>query len=119
MINVVNKRTGGRGEYCGRPNPLGNPFPMRGEATRDAVCDQYQQWFETKVKSNDPAVMTELRKLYRIWKRDGQLNLVCWCAPKRCHCDTIKQFLEAHGKAGTALTDYLMRGEDSNEKANT
>jgi len=94
-IQVVNKRAGARGEYCGRPSPLGNPFPMRDESQRDEVCEQYDAWFQAKVEAQDPAVMGELRRLWRVWKRDGALNLVCWCAPKRCHCETIKQFLES------------------------
>ena len=91
-IEVVRKPA--RGEYVGRPSVLGNPFVMRSETQRDEVCDRYQQWFDEKVKANDPLVMGELRRLFRIGKAQGVLRLVCFCAPKRCHAETIAAFLK-------------------------
>lgn len=72
---------------------LGNQFYMADESMRDEVCDLYQVWFDKKVESKDPEVMTELRRLWKIWKEYGTLNLYCWCAPKRCHAQTIRDFL--------------------------
>ena len=59
------------------------------------MCDQYAVWFEERVKAGDALVMNELRRLYKIAKR-GELVLGCYCAPKRCHGETIKGFLEKH-----------------------
>ena len=81
------------GEYIGRGSPLGNPFRMDGERTRDRVCDQYEAWFAEKVEARDPTVMRELRRLYQL-ARKGPLTLGCFCAPKRCHGQTIKNYLE-------------------------
>lgn len=92
-IEVVRKPA--RGEYVGRPSVLGNPFVMRNEAQRDEVCERYQQWFDAKVSANDPLVMSELRRLFRIGKTQGTLRLVCFCAPKRCHAETIAAFLRS------------------------
>lgn len=95
MIKILNKRNGDKGVYCGRPSPLGNPFHMRNEKDRDEVCDRYQEWFDDMVRRKNPQVMRELNRLKRILDRDGELNLLCWCAPKRCHCETIKRCLES------------------------
>lgn len=90
MFTVARKPT--QGEYIGRPSPLGNPFYMTNEAMRDKVCDQYQEWFDRKVEANDPKVMAELNRLLELGKQ-GPVKLICFCAPKRCHGDTIARFL--------------------------
>ena len=95
MSIVIGKKWDAGAQYIGRGSPLGNPFVMKSEADRDAVCDQYQAWFDRKVKNGDERVMNELRRLYRLAKK-GDLVLGCFCAPKRCHGETIKAFLETH-----------------------
>ena len=90
-IRVVRKHHP-KAVYCGRPSPLGNPFPMRTEADRDRVCDEYQKWFTDNLEVLKP----ELRKFWIKGAKDGELFLGCFCAPKRCHCDTIKAFLESY-----------------------
>lgn len=73
---------------------LGNKFFMQSEADRDRVCDLYKAWFTEQVKCKNELVLNELRRIYRIYKKYGKLRLFCWCAPKRCHAETIKEFLE-------------------------
>ena len=62
------------------------------------MCDKYEEWFNGKVVENDTKVMEELRRLYRlaITEEPNDVNLVCFCAPKRCHGDTIARFLNRH-----------------------
>ena len=92
-----------------RASVLGNPFLMRDEHERNSVCDEYYRYFQGIVTNNwsilhDYAVssaeretfMQELRRLYRLAKKHGRLELFCWCAPKRCHAETIARFLEKH-----------------------
>ena len=95
MSIVVGKKWDANAQYIGRGSPLGNPFVAKSEADRDAVCDQYQAWFDCKVEAGDERVMNELRRLYRLAKK-GDLVLGCFCAPKRCHGETIKAFLEKY-----------------------
>ena len=78
-----------------RTSILGNPFYMSGESQRAAVCDKYAEYFEKKFRE-DEAFKNELRRLYRILKHYGKLELFCWCAPRRCHAETIKAFLEKY-----------------------
>jgi len=98
VITVVNKVIEPDHIYCGRGSPLGNPYPMHGssDAERDYVCDRYQKYFDTKIKDISP----ENREFHHaIWEiiskaKKGDVNLGCFCAPRRCHCETIKSYVE-------------------------
>ena len=98
-ILVLNKRNAGtRGEYVGRPSPLGNPFKLECESNRDAVIARYEVWLRERIAARDRRVCDELNRLYVIARdsiaRDaGLLELVCWCAPKRCHAEVIRKVL--------------------------
>ena len=78
--------------YVDRRSPLGNVFVMHSESDRDEVCDDYDVWFKDKVIVPDIAVV--LYKMLQAYKKYGKLRLFCWCFPKRCHAETIKNFLE-------------------------
>lgn len=76
---------------------IGNPFPMKGdESKRDEVCDNYRNWLESKVKNGDPQVMQAMDELKAIYDKYGKLRLFCWCAPARCHCASVRDYL-IHG----------------------
>jgi uncharacterized protein YeaO (DUF488 family) len=77
-----------------RASPLGNPFYMTSETYRNQVCDKYEDWFKIKVAYEEPFIINELKSLKEIYKLYDRLNLFCWCAPKRCHAETIKKWLE-------------------------
>ena len=64
-----------------RRTEWGNPFIMRNESDkeRDRVCDA----FEEMVALWTPEVIAALKKDLK-----GK-NLACWCAPKRCHAETL------------------------------
>lgn len=79
-----------------RPTPLGNPFILNVHGDRDEVCDKYEEWFKEQLATQNPKFLNALRDLYLQAKRDGYLTLGCYCAPKRCHGDTIKKFLDSH-----------------------
>ena len=99
QISVLNKRSlsdalpGTTRVYVGRPSVLGNPFPMRSEADRERVVTQYRNWLRQQWKARGPA-RAELERLLEIAKA-GPLELVCWCAPRACHADVIREALEA------------------------
>lgn len=75
---------------------LGNKFIMNSELERDKVCDEYEAWFNEQIAKQNELVLNELRRLYKIYKKYGKLNLFCRCAPKRCHAETIKNFLNKY-----------------------
>jgi hypothetical protein len=77
---------------CDRNSALGNPFNMKNESIteRDRVCDEFDAWFEPNLNNQRKA---ELIRIETIAKTNN-VALVCWCAPKRCHCTTIKRVLD-------------------------
>ena len=104
MITVLNKRSslssplpGTARVYVGRPSPLGNPFPLHRESDRDLVVKQYREWLRNECKAGGPA-KAELLRLCAL-AQAGDLELVCWCAPKACHADEILEAILAIGAA--------------------
>lgn len=93
IINILNKHHGNpKGEYIGRGSPLGNPYPITKQDSRDFVCDAYEDWLRRKIQSNDKLVINELNRLANI-ALEGPLDLICFCSPKRCHGLTIKRII--------------------------
>ena len=88
MPRVYNKRdaaTPRTAVYVGRPTVFGNPFShlpgtlaTHRVATRDAAVDEYERWIR-----ENPALLARAKRELR-----GK-DLVCWCAPARCHADVL------------------------------
>ena len=109
QINILNLRnTKPQHEWkvrVDRTSVLGNPFRMASESDRDRVCNEYEAYFFDMIRRSKKSGLSnikakvfvqELRRLYKLAKTHGKLDLFCWCAPKRCHAETIKQFLELY-----------------------
>jgi hypothetical protein len=82
MCKVMNARHVGRRPtsdrvYVGRPTKWGNPFVIGRDGSRDQVIAQYRAWIVRQ-----PALTAALHELR------GK-NLVCWCAPERCHAEVL------------------------------
>ncbi len=94
VINIRNAPTGWRTNpdyvYCGRANARYgvaysdwyNPYPMKSESERDAVIEKFRAYLERR---------PDLRA--RVGELRGK-TLVCWCAPKACHCDYLAELAE-------------------------
>ena len=81
MPKVHNKyaRTAGPDAvYIGRGSPYGNPWKVGVHGTRDEVCDAYEQ-----------ALLSNPELVARVKSELKGKDLVCFCAPKRCHGDTL------------------------------
>lgn len=91
-ITIGNKRHGARGHYVGRPSPLGNPFPVDASMTRTEAIHQYTMWLGMHLHLGGP-VRDAFNHLVAL-ARQGDLTLVCWCAPKPCHADVLKTLIE-------------------------
>ena len=93
-MRVVNRHFASKFEirrcvYVGRPTKWGNPYPMTNDRVRDLVCDKYEHYIATRLING--ALTSEDFKEF-----DGK-NLLCFCAPKRCHADTLlKLYLMSH-----------------------
>lgn len=78
--------------YIDRRSPVGNPFILKDESQRDLVCDKYYEWFKHRLRLEDERIIAHLNTLMDVYKRYGRLRLFCWCAPKRCHGETIVSY---------------------------
>ena len=77
---VLNRREHGvppGSVYVGRPTKWGNPFVIGKHGSRAEVIARYRKWVCEK-----PELMSALPELR------GR-DLVCWCAPKRCHAEVL------------------------------
>ena len=84
MAHVLNKRLHGIPPgacYIGRSSPLGNPFIIGRDGTRNDVVAKYRQWLWQQMQS-DPSILRLVAEL------EGR-DLVCWCAPLPCHGDVL------------------------------
>lgn len=75
---VLNRRKVGIPEgaiYVGRGSPWGNPFVTGIDGDRDTVIERF------RIEILPGLDVSALR---------GK-DLVCWCAPKRCHADYLMQ----------------------------
>ena len=92
-ITIKNKKTyKGDGTYVGRPNALGNPFEIGRDGGRREVIEKYRKWLTDEIR-RDNAGMWMFVSLFDEVHEKGELILICWCAPKECHADVIKEFL--------------------------
>lgn len=90
-----------KGIYIGRSgrgfkgSPLANPYTL-GKHTREEALDLYEAWLLRKLKDPNSEQSKELAKLIDLVNRGSDLNLICFCAPKPCHGDIIKNIIEAN-----------------------
>jgi hypothetical protein len=81
---VLNKHKAGipvGAVYIGRGSMWGNPFVIGKDGDRDAVCEQHAEYLRNQVRSEEVSLI-QLAALH------GK-DLVCFCAPLRCHGDTL------------------------------
>lgn len=76
-----------------RSSPLGNPFIMEDESQRDSVCDLYEKWLYRQINHEIEKICNELNRIAELAKTQD-IRLMCWCSPKRCHAETIKEYIE-------------------------
>jgi Domain of unknown function (DUF4326) len=67
----------GRGGRWGPGSKWGNPFKHGRDGSRDEVVEKYRAWIVQQ-----PELMAALHELR------GK-DLVCWCAPERCHAEVL------------------------------
>src|SRR5262249_13522003 len=96
MIHIVNRKTyRGEGVYIGRPSPLGNPFRIGRDGTREEVIAAYRAWLWRQIREQGD-VYREVHRPAEIARR-GDLNLICWCKQPdqevACHGDILKASL--------------------------
>ena len=81
--------------YIGRGSPLGNPYKLTSShpKERKEVIEKYKTYFYLTVSQNkNLLLMTELNKIRQMLKK-GDVYLGCFCHPKPCHGDVIKEYI--------------------------
>ncbi len=73
-----------------RTTKYGNPFTITKVQTRDTVCDSFHEYMEGLLSSGDK----RFAPLLEIATKYGKIGLFCWCAPKRCHAETLRKYIE-------------------------
>jgi len=103
LIRIANKSTyeGSDGVYVGRPSLLGNPYTHLADSqhaefrvsTREEAVEMYRGWLQERIEEGG-TVAKAFENLVSFYADFGELTLVCWCAPKRCHAEILKQMIE-------------------------
>lgn len=104
MIEIMNLNNNKPSEpydfYVDRRTPVGNPEYLYKEDDRDTVCEKYKTYFNKMISITNPNPSSQpfefhkyLSKLIDTYKKYGMLRLFCWCSPKRCHSETIKDYI--------------------------
>lgn len=83
--------------YIGRGSDVGNPFTMTSwtQQERDRVCNEYDKWLRNKLfVEKNKKICLYMNIMYQAWKKHGQITLFCYCEPKRCHAESIRDILK-------------------------
>lgn len=93
-VHIKNKHHGySAGEYIGRGSPLGNPFVIGEDGTREEVIAKYKTYLQVQVQIGNALIINELDRLAYILMERKELTLICYCAPRPCHGQVIKDML--------------------------
>lgn len=76
--NIMRKLGANNCVVVTRGSDWGNPFIMDQESDRNKVCDLFEKYAQWRL-TVEPEWLVPLR---------GK-HLLCCCAPKRCHADTL------------------------------
>lgn len=103
MIQVVNKhihKPTRNDFYIGRGSVLGNPYShLPGTLatvvveSREEAIEKYEHWIDQQMSNKNKDVIGALNAIATIVMQTGHVNLVCYCAPKSCHGDVIKEIV--------------------------
>ena len=78
-----------------RSTPLGNPFHIGPDGTREEVIKKYAEWLPGAYKKGSLGVRAAIDNLVeRTMYHPEEVVLLCWCHPRACHADVIKSFVE-------------------------
>jgi len=103
-IHVVNKDSHAPTKndfYIGRGSILGNPFTSKELSKTKALhqcsskkeaIQRYKEYFDLNILNKDEIIYSTLNHMFERLKM-GDIYLVCYCSPKECHGDIIKDYL--------------------------
>lgn len=71
---------------------LVNPFAKSGKESILNV-KQYDTWFYRQLSIPNMDIVKELNRCFHILEKYNKLEFFCWCAPKACHAEIIREVL--------------------------
>lgn len=114
-IHVVNKATYASSTpyqlYVGRGSVLGNPYTSKDLdktkakyqcVNKEEALSNYRKYLLEKIKEKDKDICAELNTIHTLAIKH-KCDLVCYCAPKKCHADIIKEIVSSK------LVDYYIK----------
>ncbi|MEK6829388.1 MAG: DUF4326 domain-containing protein [Nanoarchaeota archaeon] len=116
MIKVIHKKHSKKYEnvfYIGRGSPLGNPYTsIQGRETlakfvvssREESIELYRTYLLECIEKKDKEVCDMLNSIYKL-AVDSDVYLSCYCSPKSCHGDVVKEIIESFIKKKNELNN--------------
>jgi len=89
--------------YVGRGSTLGNPYTSKDLSKSKAIHQvsnkeeairSYREYLSVNISTGNNVICDELNRIYMMALK-GNVNLVCYCKPKNCHGDIIKDIVTA------------------------
>ena len=77
-----------------RNTPLGNSIAVQGDVTRKEAIAAYKGYFDHNMKRKSSKVYQKIQNIKEILDSGFDVELTCWCSPKDCHGDVIKEYLD-------------------------
>lgn len=106
MIKVIHKKDSDKYEnviYVGRGSDLGNPYTsIQGRETlarfvvdsRNESIAMFKGYLLDCIEKKDEKVCNSLNNIYKLSLK-GNVYLSCYCKPKSCHGDIIKEIIDS------------------------
>lgn len=112
-IRVINRYKEPEDIYIGRGSPLGNPYPIGDNTTREQVIEKYKDYLMDQISKGNQSIINALNNI-KTQSAYKEVKLGCFCKPKSCHGDVIKDYLE-QSPINTQKKVYAFTGHRPNK----
>lgn len=110
-IAIVNLRKTRNCTRVDRATVLGNPFVMSATQSRDQVCELYITHLNWQYRNLDSPVHHAINALVTRYDAGENIVLGCWCAPERCHAESIRDLIYTLSERAQQDEQELLRIE--------
>lgn len=106
MIKVIHKKNSDKYKnvfYIGRGSVLGNPYTSIQDRetkaqfvvnTKEESIEKYKEYLNDCIKNKQEEVCNLMNQIFILAMKED-VYLSCYCKPKSCHGDVIKEILES------------------------
>lgn len=106
MIKVIHKKDTDKYDnviYIGRGSELGNPYTSIQSretkakfvsSSRKESIESFRKYLIKSIEEKEKKVCSMMNHIYTLAMR-GDVYLACYCKPKSCHGDVIKELIES------------------------